>query len=319
MKRKPLTAVLWDVENVAPKQTGSIIERIEEDYKIAYALAFADWTMHKPKEKCEEFAKHNFEMIHTPHISGIKNTADISMVTHGLNILNHYPNIEHYTLLTGDADFRPLLMELTRAGKSIRIICDAKNASVDLVSMADEYTDYRDIIEDAIPAESGDDTGDGGTELSSEAAFALLEETVATMTKSGRSEAASSGSVKTRIKLLNPDFDEEKLGYSSWKNFVREAEKHTSVRFVPGDNTKLMIEGTTSVELPPVFKKLCAVIKELEKSWDEKGYIDFSQVAPKVNSRSFGYTQFKRLALEAEKRGLVKVHSEDSAWLIKLL
>ena len=72
------TAILWDVENIHPKQTGSIIEKIEDSSRIAYAIAFGDWNRKECKSLCEEFAKHNFEMIHTPHIEKLKNTADIS-------------------------------------------------------------------------------------------------------------------------------------------------------------------------------------------------------------------------------------------------
>lgn len=304
------TAILWDVENIHPKQTGAIIEKIEEFSKISYAIAFGDWNRNECKTMCEEFAKHNFEMIHTPHIENLKNTADISLVTHGINILYHYPNITNFVILTGDADFRPLLNELRKNSKHIKIICDTQSASIDFVSMADEYIDYRDLIEESIPDEKEENDDESEEEFfTNEKAFSLLEETVGQLLRDQKSAEVLSGQVKVKMKLLESSFDEKKLGFSSWQAFIKEAQKKTKIRFARGDNSKLVIEGKAGDELPEVFKNLIDVLKTLKNDWDKNGFISFSPVAQKVNIKKYGYNRFKKLAMDAEKRGLVKIQA----------
>ncbi len=316
------TAILWDVENIHPKQTGSIIEKIEDSSRIAYAIAFGDWNRKECKSLCEEFAKHNFEMIHTPHIEKLKNTADISLVTHGINILYHYPNIENFILLTGDADFRPLLSELRKAGKYIKIICDNQSASIDFVSMADESIDYRDLIEESIPNEKdeSDDENDDIETFTKDKAFALLEETVGRLLEEQKTNNVLSGQVKVKMKLLDSSFDEKKLGYSSWQSFIKDAQNYSNIRFENGDNSKLKFEGSTSTKLPAVFVKLIEVLNTLKSDWDDDGYISFSSVAQKLNAKKYGYNRFKKLAIDAEKRGIVKVHASSSGrtWKIAI-
>lgn len=314
---KPLTAVLWDVENVSLHSVSTIIERLNEDHKISNALAFADWTKVK-SEKALSFAKYSFEMIHTPHINGLKNSADISMVTHGLNILYHHPNISNFILITGDADFRPLLMELKKEGKYIEIICDSQNASLDLVSMADDYKDYRDIILENISNES-EESEDSVSEFTVERAYELLEETVSELMESTKSTSVNSGLIKTKMKLMESSFDEKSLGFNSWKDFVKEAQKKSSVIIPNGNYRFISIKSKSKGTLSKAYEKLINVIKQMDEKKDKNGYVNFSQVASKVNAKNYGYSQFKKLALEAEKRGLVKITSRNGTWLLKLV
>lgn len=315
MEMNPTCAILWDVENIHPKETEIIIEKIEETSRIAYAVAFADWTNKVNSARCEDFAKHNFEMIHTPHIEKIKNTADMSLITHGLSVLYHYPNISEFILLTGDADFRPLLVELRKAGKVIKIICDSQSASIDFVGMADNYVDYRDLIEEAIPEETDEESEDDD-ELTKEQAFYLFEEAVIQYLKEKKEKEVATGTVKVKMKLLNAKFDEKKMGYSTWSKFVKEAVTKTSVTFE--DRDRLKIEANKQQKLPKAFKKLIEVIESMHSNADKEGYLSFTRVAEKVKASNYGYKQFKKLALEAEKRKLVVTKQNGKNWQIAL-
>ncbi len=66
---------------------------------------------------------------------------------------------------------------------------------------------------------------------------------------------------------------------------------------------------------PEVFAALCACIPSGD-SWTN--FQDVSRLlARKINFHEFSYSQFKKLALDAEKRGLVSVQNNGSSWLIK--
>ena len=194
------TAILWDIENVTPPAGSgyiqSIIETIEEGGKISYAMAFGNWNRPGIKNIAGDLAANSFELIHVP--KSRKDSSDMSMVAHGVELIFQYPHVERYVLITGDADFRPLLLSLRKYGKQTLIICDAKNASEDLLKMADDYRDYREIIDDDEEAESRSDDGETETPENSLAArrrlaFELLEEAVRSMLKEKYSQFLTDG------------------------------------------------------------------------------------------------------------------------------
>jgi hypothetical protein len=304
--------ILWDIENVTPPSglnyVQTIIDAVCADGLLSYAMAFGDWSNARMKGIADEMAASNFELIHTPH-DGKKNSADMSLVAHGVEIIFQYPNIERFVLVSGDGDFRPLLLTQKKHGKETWVVCDVnKSASEDLVKMADHALDYRDIIKGT----EDDDEADGAeaeradTDLSRERAFELFKETVGLMISAGNTPA--SGGVKSRMKLLNPQFDEKALGYDSWRAFVRDATRATQI--VQKGGTFEFTKKPDST-IPSVFK---ALIDALPAGGEP---IPFATVAQQIDFKGSGYKKFKDLALDAEKRGYVTTKSTGMNWSLK--
>lgn len=326
---KKKTAILWDIENVTPSSGSSyiqsIIDKISETGTVSYAMAFGDWNKNAIRNIAAELASNSFELIHIP--ASRKDSSDMSMVTHGVELIFQYPHIERYVLITGDADFRPLLLSLRKYGKQTMIICDVKrNASEDLLKMADEYLDYRQIIaEDDV---SDEDTKDDlknkekglDRKMSKQQAFELLEEAVSIMITEKAGKPVPIGAVKIRIKLLNAAFDEKKLGFRTWKSFVSRAVQETHIRYAGIDEQNIMLDDVALVKkhIPEVFSDLLKNLPE-EKENTDLGWIRFEEVSKKINYRNYGYNQFKKLALDAEKRGFVEVRNNGTTWEIKKL
>jgi uncharacterized protein (TIGR00288 family) len=125
-------AILWDIENVTPpsdsKYIDSIIDSISERGNISYAMAFGDWTRRGIHNIASKLAEKSFELIQIPESR--KNSSDMSMITHGVELIFQYPHISSYVLITGDADFRPLLLSLRKYGKHTLVICNQDRKSV---------------------------------------------------------------------------------------------------------------------------------------------------------------------------------------------
>jgi hypothetical protein len=209
--------LLWDIENVTPPAgmnlIRSIIEAISIDGRLSYAMAFGDWNNSNISRIAKEMASCNFELIHTPH--GRKNSTDMSLIAHGVELIFQYPNIERFVLVSGDGDFRPLLLTQKKHGKETWVVCDVNNsASEDLIKMADHSIDYRGIIKEA-------------TSSSKRRAFELFREAVELMIKSGKKP--DPGGVKSRMKILSPRFNEKALGYGSWPAFVKDAQEAAQI------------------------------------------------------------------------------------------
>ena len=307
------TAILWDIENVTPPRGTNyiqlIVDTISEEGKISYAMAFGDWNRNNIKNIASELAANSFELIHVP--ASRKDSSDMSMVTHGVELIFQYPHIEKFVLITGDADFRPLLLSLRKYGKRTQIICDVtKNASEDLLKMADDFKDYRDIIDDADSADNSGDDENGSNraeKLTKERAFELLEDTVDIMEKEGKTPHL--GAVKIRMKLLNSGFDEKKLGYRTWKAFINDALKFKGLRYADEDGNILAITEHAQKGLPEVFNLLLGIL-------DGDKPMLFNEAAKKINYRDYGYGRFKQLALDAEKRGIVKLGNRGLSWYL---
>lgn len=323
MKEKIHTSVLWDVENVTPTTDSlfidGLISLIEEEGNLSSATAFGDWSKSSVKKIAGSLAENGFELIHVPRSR--KNSADISLITFATQMVFQYPHIERYIILTGDIDFRPLLFTLRKHGKQIWIICDSRNASEDLLTLSDRYYDYRNIIPDEFSQEEGEETG---SSVNREEAFKLLAEAVDIMEKDGK--IPTFGSVKIKMKLLNASFNEEKLGYRKWKDFIQDAVKHNAISINETDN-KLILSASEKDKTsrdhkntPLIFTHLIEAAKAIN---DQGGWIDFSVISNKLKDngielKDYGYSKLKKLVLDAEKRGLVETKNNHLKWYLKV-
>lgn len=305
-------AILWDAENVRPKNLKSLVDAVG-DYtrqfgRLSVAYAFADWRRRDIGNSDELFSRASFQLVHIP--KGRKNSADISMVTIGMELLFLYPHISTYILITGDADFRPLIVSVRRRGARIVIVCDAQSASEDLLELADEYKDFRDLLSDDDTEQESSDKDE--TPVTREAAFQQLAEAVGMLKEKGKNP--SLGPTKIRLSLLNEDFDEKKLGYRSWKSFVLDAQKNGYVT-ISSTESDLVIDlpkGPSRGEdtlSEPLASFLTAVSRAREHRSDED--VPFASIGNvlkdlNVDYGKYGYRSLKGLVRAAEKRGLVE-------------
>jgi hypothetical protein len=300
--------ILWDIENVTPPSNTnyiqSVLDVVSQNGRISYAMAFGDWNKDSIKNIACELSTNNFELIHIPKAG--KNSTDMSLVAHGVELIFQFPHIERFVLISGDGDFRPLLLSQKRYGKETWVICDVKNnASEDLLKMADKYFDYREIINFEETIENSDEENHK-EELTRSQVFELFTEAIGIMIK--EKKMPTSGSVKIKMKLLNNQFDENALGYNSWNSFVSDAIKNTGIIYQ--DNI-FSFENKTENTIPEIFMQL------LDNIGNTDEWILFTKIAPKVSYKKFGYNRFKKLALDAEKRGYIEIKNKGLNWSLR--
>ena len=302
--------ILWDIENVTPpvgtNYIQSVIETVCKEGRLSYAMAFGNWNDTSIKNIANELFSNNFELIHIPK-SGKKNSADMSLIAHGVELIFQFPHIERYVLISGDGDFRPLLLSLKKHGKETWVICDINNnASEELVKMADYSIDYRTIIKDMDDLIGDDLNETDKNELTKEKAFELFKETIGIIIKENKKPLSSYAKIK--MKLLNDQFDEAKLGYNSWLEFVQDAKLATNISY---ENNCFVINDKEEGTIPKVFEDLIKVLQ------DYSDWVLFTQIAEKIDFKNSGYKKFKYLALDAEKRGYVQIKNNALDWYMK--
>ncbi len=329
---KESIAILWDIENVTPRSdslfVNGLIEYANEIGKVSVATAYGDWARGSIRKTSEALAENSFEMVHVPYNKKQKNSADMALSTHAVELIYQYPHIRKIILVTGDADFRPLLQSLRKHGIETIIICDSQSASEDLLLLADDYKDFRDIIPD--PEDDASYTHDSSRKhtISLPEAMDLLKEAIAVMNR--RKKLTTLGAVKVRMKLLNDTFNENDLGFRSWKKFIMHAEREGVIELEHTENDQIIkLPGLDQkdpeknlVRLPNIMYSMLKATRECAVKTG-KSQVPFSTVNNLMLEQNYDikhseYSQMKRLVKDAEKRGLVRSSNKGKYWFVEM-
>ena len=330
---KESIAILWDIENVTPRSdslfVNGLIEYANEIGRVSVATAYGDWARGSIRKTSEALAENSFEMVHVPYNKKQKNSADMALSTHAVELIYQYPHIKKLILVTGDADFRPLLQSLRKHGIETIIICDSQSASEDLLLLADDYKDFRDLIPDTDEEDTSEQKYSGElNKITLPEAMDLLKEAIVVMNR--RKKVTTLGAVKVRMKLLNDTFDENDLGFRSWKKFIMHAEREKVVEL---DHTEKDViiklpefdnkdTAPHLVRLPNIMYSMLKAIRDVsEKSG--KTQVPFSSVNNRMLEQNYDikhskYSQMKRLVKDAEKRGLVLSSNKGKFWFVEM-
>jgi len=75
-----------------------------------------------------------------------KNAVDNSLIQSCLAIIKQYPEINHLLLISGDADFLPLLQKLIKQGIKVSILCQERTANKNFLQGASNISFLSDLI-----------------------------------------------------------------------------------------------------------------------------------------------------------------------------
>jgi len=212
----------------------------------------------------------------------------------------------------------------------VHIVCNTQNASEDLLALADSYVDYRELMPGGNDEEAADKAPPSSEDKAAQAKsgtptpvpapvssmtiedwFLVLAEAADLMLKKKISPGL--GPVKIRMKMLNPNFNEKKLNFSQWSDFVSAAVKAGFVT-IAGKGAESVIYPVPKVlkrEGPQqrAFQVLLDVLTEFDKG-NQANYHSFRNVNSKLIERKvyfngLGFNQFKGFIQAAEARDLV--------------
>jgi len=314
------------MENVTPPGNNSLFIDSLQEYaenlgRVVSAKAYADWSAPNFAKLAFQLKKYQFYLVHVPSERKKKNSVDIQLVSDTLENLRLYEHIDTYVLVTGDSDFRPLLLTLRRAGKMTHIVCDIKTASQELLSIADSFIDYRDILPSDEDEEPVSPIATPTPIVSPEYWFSALTEAVGFLAKEGK--PVNVGNVKMRMKMLNPNFDEKHMGYKRWGDFISAAVRHGVIQLIEKDGNPeiLLPEAKDSKEpkdkggvLQRALKALVEALQDLdggrEPQFHEYSLVSSRMKDRKIDLKTLGYSQFKKFIQAADLRGLVEIRTE---------
>lgn len=312
-------AILWDIENVTPKIDtvflDGLIEFVENIGRISNAKAYADWTRPNISKHSKLLAKYQFELIHTP--LSRKNSSDIMMITQGIELAHLHNHLKHFVIVSGDIDFRPLILALRRIGRTVTIICDTNTTNEDLLSLADNFTDYRQIVmsdeleEYQEPSKEISISADIENYENKEHMLAIRNLVDAIDLLTNEDKEPNFSNTKVKMKILDPQFDEETFGFTKWSDFVHDAKSKEYIT-MQGGNSSLKIGTTTKGEklLEPLnraYNKITSILKDLNggKEWHNAAELGSPLKKEGLSPKELGYNQLKDLLFAAERRNII--------------
>jgi uncharacterized LabA/DUF88 family protein len=178
-----------------------------------------------------------------------KNSVDIKLAVDAVELALANPAIETFVFATGDGDFIHLVNTLRTRGKRVVIVGLSWSTSWQLTSNADQFIPYDVEVDRGTPA-----TAPTPPTASLDEALSALAQVVKEVRERRRPNVFAQ--VKLLLTTRLGSFDEQKYGFSKFKDFMREAERRGLVKtqtvgltdrvYLPDED----IEGGLSPETP---------------------------------------------------------------------
>ena len=261
------------------------------------------------------FTRSAFSVIDCPPLTTRgKTSSDIRMVMDILDTLQHRTQYDEFIILSGDADFTPVLFQLRAYDYRTTVVsigpaAEAYKAACDRVITEDTF------IEDAlgIAWEQAADETSPPRLARSEVEPGVLD----AMARRVYEEASASGEVlATDLPRIYKEFTEFKqsknwLGFSSLRVLTQElVRRHHELLLVEGDPWRVALHVTPSGEVETDLKsKIVARVREIVAEADEPmamgkaAHLVITDLGPQVTASGWAGTgSFKNLLLSVEDR-----------------
>ncbi|MDR1733629.1 MAG: NYN domain-containing protein [Oscillospiraceae bacterium] len=242
------TAIFYDVENLVggyayqiakPEEVNLqlIVERIrnadDEISAIAAQRAYGDWSITNMANLRKDLLENGIDPIQVftlPNAVGGKDVADIQMTVDIMETAVRNENIKVFVIVSGDGGFASLARKLHEYGKKVIGCSYAQTASQYLRPVCDKFI-LLSAPEAAQPAPT-----DGGIDLKAET-IALTKAEIDASWKHQTVPPQIKGKLKSKI----PGFDEGKLGYSRFHDFLNAMYEDSMYEIVAGPGTTPII------------------------------------------------------------------------------
>jgi uncharacterized protein (TIGR00288 family) len=204
--------IFVDVENLTRWIKHNGIEQLLEDLlsmgTIIVRRAYARWTNEGLTSHQSILNRLGFELIHTFHPVSGKNSADIQIVVDVMEYAWRDPNLGCIALATGDSDFSPLFRRLREMDRQVIGVGPRSALSESVKSSCSRFLYIQ-------PENSSESQDEASRTSAFDDAADLLEKALRTF-----DGPANCSSLKARMLNIDSAFDEKKLGFKGFNDFV---------------------------------------------------------------------------------------------------
>lgn len=253
-----LVAVLIDDENVGLGSVQWLFDQVSNLGRILVRRAYSDWS--KGGNQRDQLLQLGIEPVHVFQTSGAgKNASDIRLAIDAIDLLFSSP-VDTFVVVSGDADFLPLVNKLRASGKMVVGAGRQKSVSATLVKACDRYYyldqhEQRQEIAKPQPRQTRSDS-------------LLVRAVRASMDAEGK---VLGSQLHQTMQRLDPGFDFRSRGYSSFTAFLEASSEVKVTR--PSAQGDVVIE-LTEQDIDGAPKKsddaLASIASKIDDAWAER-------------------------------------------------
>ena len=250
-------AVLIDDENVSVGSVEWLFDRISNLGRILIRRAYSDWS--KGGNVRDQLLEFGIEPVHVFQASSSgKNASDIRLAIDAIDLLYSSP-VDTFVIVSGDADFLPLVNKLRSSGKMVVGAGRQKSTSATLVKACDRYY-YLD--------RNVEDTGESNKPRPKERprGSLLVRAVRASMDADGR---VTGSRLHATMQRLDPGFDFRDRNFNSFTGFL-EASSDVRVTRPSGQG-----QGDVIIELrrggqDKAAQKSPSEVERIDAAWSKR-------------------------------------------------
>ncbi len=234
-------------------------EEVANHGRVVVAKAYADWVTKTPEFRgASQFindppalylagiepvyvpsrlAANNGSTGGTNRTWRIKNSVDVKMTADCIECAHAYPNIGTYVLVSGDSDFIHVINALRTMGKQVIIIGVSWATSRRLADQVDGLILYDADVDPVTPSETTAPVNTRAPARSDTSDRLDLYEVVHAIEEIVREERQGGGtplltSIKQRLMRRIPNFDEKRVGFSTFKKLMARAAEEGKIKLI---------------------------------------------------------------------------------------
>ncbi len=226
-KARGATGKTLDRLQQATVDIGAVLDFASSFGAVAISRAYADWAAPANNRYQKQLIDRAVDLVQLFNTAGTKNGADIRLAIDVVEDLFRLDDITHVVIVAGDSDYIPLAQRARRLGRVVVGIGVTGSTSAAFKSACDEFSYYEDLLDETdapAPAASSvatptDDTPE--PDPARAAADLVVRALRVTRRDDNVDGWVAASAVKQQMKRLDASFDEKKLGFKSFTDFVK--------------------------------------------------------------------------------------------------
>lgn len=198
---------------------GAVLDFASSFGAVAISRAYADWAAPANTRYQKQLVDRAVDLVQLFNTSGTKNGADIRLAIDVVEDLFRLRDITHIVIVAGDSDYIPLAQSARRLGRTVIGIGVQGSTSAAFKNACDEFSYYGDLVDDepAPPATAEPALPDPRRD-----AIELMVRALRVRRGDDNVDGwVAASALKQQMKRLDAGFDEKKIGYKSFTDFVK--------------------------------------------------------------------------------------------------
>lgn len=207
---------------------GAVLDYASSFGAVAISRAYADWAAPANTRYQKQLVDRAVDLVQLFNTSGTKNGADIRLAIDVVEDLFRLQDVTHVVIVAGDSDYIPLAQSARRLGRTVIGIGVMGSTSASFKNACDEFSYYNDLpgIEsetDAVEPAAEQATSSAPAQAPAPDTKKQARDLLLRALRLGAGDDGwlAASALKQQMKRLDAGFDEKKIGYKSFTDFVK--------------------------------------------------------------------------------------------------